>query len=63
MKSKYPTIVEGYQGGSFSIYAALKSPIRNKNGPNCYCQKEYGKEPFQTPVYMNMMSCEFCGYM
>ena len=63
MRSNYPKLIEGYEGGSFSIYAALKSPVRYGRGPHCYCQKEYGKKPFESPVYMSMMSCEFCGYI
>lgn len=62
MKSHYPKLIEGYQGGGFSIYAAVRCPHNNILSAKCYCQKAYNLPAFKTPVYMNMSDCEICGY-
>lgn len=43
MRSNYATLVEGYQGGSFSIYAAVRPPRKKCLLPKTeYEQEEYG---------------------
>ena len=54
MRSNYATLVEGYQGGSFSIYAAVRPPRKK-----CLLPKPEYKE--ETYTMKNTSTASSCG--
>lgn len=59
MRSNYATLVEGYQGGSFSIYAAVRPPRKKclVRSPSPSPEPEYKEETYTMKNTSTVSSC------